>query len=355
MACAERPSRSAADADNLRVQKKIREERMRMVRRQFLRLAAGAAALAPGLARAEAFPSRPIRLVLPFPPGGAFDILGRPWADQASRRLGTVIVENLSGAGGSLAAASVAHSPPDGYRIFLGSSAIHLTDMILRVHPLLNPMKELMPISMLATVAFSIAVNPNVPAKSLGELIAYIKANPGKLSYGTPGAGTMNHLCGELLKSLTGIKDLPHVAYRGAGPAITDAIGGQVPIIIPSMTNAVLAFHRTGKLRLLAITNPTRLPIAPDIPTTAEAGVKGLVAQQLIGLFAPAGTPELAVGKLAATNRAALADKAYVQSLIEAAAIPVADEWSAERFDHFMGEEVARWDPLVKAIGVKLD
>jgi len=328
---------------------------MRLDRRTFLQLAAGAAASAHGAARAETYPARTIRLVLPFPPGGAFDILGRPWADLVSRRLGTVIVENLSGAGGSLAAASVAHSPPDGYRIFLGSSAIHLTDMILRVRPLLNPMKELMPVSMLATVTFAIVVNPNVPANSLGELIAHLKANPGKLSYGSPGAGTMNHLCGELLKSLTGIKDLPHVAYRGAGPAITDAIGGQIPLIIPSMTNAVLAFHRAGKLRVLAITNPTRLPIAPDIPTTEEAGVKGLVAQQLVGIFAPAGTPAPAVARLAETNRAALADKAYVQSLIDAAVIPVADEWTAERFSRFMENEVGRWDPLVKSIGVKLD
>jgi len=330
---------------------------MTMHRRDFLQLAAGAAALpiAPRLARAEDYPVRPIRLVLPFPPGGVFDLLGRPWADKASRTLGTVIVENLSGAGGSLAAASVAHSPPDGYRIFLGSSAIHLTDMILREHPLINPIKELVPVSMLATVCFAIAINPNVPANTLGELIAHIKANPGKLSYGSPGAGTMNHLCGEMLKSLAGIKDLPHVAYRGAGPAITDAMAGQVAIIIPSMTNQVLAFHRAGKLRLLAITNPTRLPIAPDIPTTQEAGVKGLVAQQLLGLFAPTGTPELAVSKLAATNRAALADKTYVQSLIDAAVIPVADEWTAERFNHFMDDEVARWDPLVKSIGVRLD
>jgi len=328
-----------------------------MDRRALLRLAAGAAAvpIAPGFARADNFPSRPIRLVLPFPPGGVFDILGRPWADKASRTLGTVIVENLSGAGGSLAAASVAHSAPDGYRIYLGSSALHLIDMILRVHPLINPMKDLMPISMLATSAFAFAVNPAVPAKTLAELVAYIKANPGKLSYGTPGAGTMNHLSGEMLKSVTGIKDLPHVAYRGAGPAITDAMAGQIPFIVPAMTNQVLAFHRAGKLRLLAITNPTRLPIAPDIPTAVEAGVTGLVSQQLIGLFAPAGTPDIAVSKLAATNHAALADEAYVKSLVDAAVIPASNDWTAEKFNHFMDEEVARWGPLVKAIGVKLD
>ncbi len=328
-----------------------------MDRRAFLQLAAGAAAapIAPGLARAETFPTRPIRLVLPFPPGGVFDIIGRPWADKASRALGTVIVENQPGAGGSLAAASVSRARPDGYTIFLGSSSIHLAELLLRTHPLLNPTKDLMPVSMVATAAFAIAVNPGVPAKTLGELVDYVKANPGKLSYGSAGAGTMNHLSGELLKSLAGIKDLPHIAYRGAGPAITDAIGGQIPIIVPAMTNQVLAFHRTGKLRLLAITNPTRLPIAPEIPTAEEAGVKGLVAQQLIGLFAPAGTPQPIVTQIARTNRAALADEPYTKSLVDSAVIPATEEWSTEKFNRFMDDEVARWGPLVKAIGVKLD
>jgi tripartite-type tricarboxylate transporter receptor subunit TctC len=326
-------------------------------RRGFLRVAAAAATLPmlSGMARAETFPSRPIRLVLPFPPGGVFDIIGRPWADKAGRSLGTVIVENQPGAGGSLAAAAVSRARPDGYTIFLGSSSIHLTELILRTRPLLNPMKDLMPVSMVATAAFAIAVNPGVPAKTLVELVDYIKANPGKLSYGSAGAGTMNHLSGELLKSLTGIKDLPHVAYRGAGPAITDAIGGQIPMIVPAMTNQVLEFHRTGKLRLLAITNPTRLPIAPEIPTAEEAGVKGLVAQQLIGLFAPAGTPAPIVAQIAQTNHAALADQVYAKSLIDSAVIPATDEWTPERFTRFMDDEIARWGPLVKAIGVKLD
>jgi tripartite-type tricarboxylate transporter receptor subunit TctC len=194
-----------------------------------------------------------------------------------------------------------------------------------------------------------------VPAKNLKELIDYIKANPGKMTYGTPGAGTMNHLSGEMLKSLTGITDLPHVPYRGAGPAIADAIGGQIPMIVPAMTNQVLEFHRTGKLRLLAVTNPTRITIAPEIPTAIEAGVPGLYAEQVMGLFAPAGTPQDVVAKIGAANRAAMADKAYGKSLVEAAVIPVNPDWTAEKFNQFMSEEVARWAPLVKAIGVRLD
>ena len=329
---------------------------MRLPRRKFLAFAASAAALRlrTRSAAAAAYPDRPIRLVLPFPPGGVFDIIGRPWADKVKTSLGTVFVDNQPGAGGSLAAQLVAHAPPDGYTIFLGSSSIHLTEMILREHPLLDPMKDLTPVSMVAITCFAIAVNPGVPVRNLQELIAYVKANPGKMSYGSAGTGTLNHLSGELLKALAGMTDLPHVPYRGAGPAIADAIAGQIPMIIPAMTNQVLEFHRAGKLRLLAITNPTRLVIAPEISTAVEAGVPGLVTQQVLGLFAPAGTPKPIIGDIADANREAMADGAYRQSLVDAAVIPVPD-WTTEKFDEFMNAEIARWTPLVKAIGVRLD
>ena len=329
---------------------------MEFHRRRFLHFASSAAVLSalPRVVRAETFPSRPIRLVLPFPPGGVFDIVGRPLAAKLQADLGTVIVENQPGAGGSLAAAAVAHSPPDGYTIFLGSSSINLTELILREHPLLDPAKDLTPISMVAITGFAIAVNPSVPAKSLTELVTYIKENPGKLSYGSAGAGTMNHLSGELLKSLTGIKDLPHVPYRGAGPALADVIAGQIPMIIPAMTGQVLEFHRTGKLRLLAITNRTRLPVALEIPTAVEAGVPGLVAEQVLALFAPGGTPAPIIAQIAKANSVAMADKAYQQSLIDQAVIPLTD-WTTEKFNRFMDEDVARWTPLVKSIGIKLE
>ncbi len=329
---------------------------MRIARRNFLWLAVGAAALpaAPGVTIADTYPSRPIKLVLPFPPGGVFDIVGRPWADKVKTSLGTVFIENQPGAGGSLAAAAVAHADPDGYTIFLGSSSIHLTEMILRTKPLLDPNKELATVSMVAITAFAIAIHPSVPAQNLKELIAYIKANPGKLSYGSSGAGTLNHLSGELLKSLAGITDLPHVPYRGAGPALADVIGGQIPMIIPAMTGQVLEFHRIGKLRLLATTSPARLPVAPEIPTAVEAGVPGLVAQQVLGIFAPAATPNEILAKIADANHAAMMDTAYQKSLIDQAVIPVTD-WTPERFNQFMAEDVARWSPLVKAIGVRLD
>ena len=334
---------------------------MTIDRRSFLHLAAGAVsgadfAAAPRTALADTYPTRPIRLVLPFPPGGAFDIIGRPWADKVSKggTLGTVFVENQPGAGGSVAAAAVAHALPDGYTVLLGSSSINLTEMILREHPLMDPTKDLVPISMVAITAFGIAVNPAVPVKNLKELIDYIKASPGKMSYGSAGAGTLNHLSGELLKSLTSITDLPHVPYRGAGPALADVIAGQIPMIIPAMTGQVLEFHRASKIRLLAMTNSERLAGAPEIPTAVEAGVPGLVTTQVIGLFVPAGTPKTIVARIGEANHAALADKAYQQSLVDQAFVPVID-WTTEKFNQFMTEDVARWTPLVKAIGVRLD
>jgi tripartite-type tricarboxylate transporter receptor subunit TctC len=164
----------------------------------------------------------------------------------------------------------------------------------------------------------------------------------------------MNHLSGEMFKSLADIKDLPHVPYRGAGPALADVIAGQVPMIIPAMTSQVLEFHRTGKLRLLAITYATRLPVAPEIPTAVEAGVPGLVTQQVLGIFTPAGVAKDVAAKIDEANRTAMGDTAYRQSLVDAAVIPVPD-WTVERFNQFMTEDVARWMPLVKSIGIRLD
>jgi tripartite-type tricarboxylate transporter receptor subunit TctC len=329
---------------------------MTLARREFFAVAAGAAALAGGARSVAAalYPERPIRLVLPFPPGGVFDIVGRPWADKVKVSLGSVFVDNQPGAGGSLAAQLVAHAPADGYTIFLGASSIHLAEMILREHPLLDPMKDLAPVSMVAITCFAIVVNPNVPVHSLGELIAYVKANPGKMTYGSAGTGTMNHLSGELLKSLADITDLPHVPYRGAGPGMADAMGGQIPIFIAAMTSQVLEFHRTGKLRLLAITNPERIPVAPDIPTAVESGVPGLVSQQVLAIFAPAGAPKPAIAQIDDANHRALADAAYRQSLVDAAVSPV-PEWTTENFYRFMESDIARWSPLVKKIGVRLD
>src|SRR5438105_1002185 len=284
---------------------------MKLARRQCLQLAGAAAALpaAARNARAQSYPARPIQLVIPFPPGGAFDAIGRPWADRMKTVLGTVVVENQGGGGSSLGAASVARARPDGYTILLGGSSTHITEAILKSRPLYDPLKDLEPISNIAVAPFALAMHPSVPATTLLEFIAYVKANPGKLSYGHAGVGSLNHLTGELLKSLAGISGLVQVPYRGSGPATTDTLSGQVQLVTPAVTAPLLEFHHTGKLRILAVTSPTRLIAAPDIPTAVEAGVPGMVSQQLIGLFAPAGTPKAIIEQIAQANRTALAEK----------------------------------------------
>src|SRR5206468_810347 len=200
---------------------------MKPPRRRFLHLAAGAAAL-PAVSRiagAQTYPTRPIRLVVPFPPGGAFDALGRPWADKMKPLLGTVVVENIGGGGASLGAAAVAKARPDGYSILLGGTLPHVNEALLKRRPLYDPNKDLDPIMQLAVGYLAIAVHPSVPARSLTELVAYIKNNPGKVSYGHVGVGSTNHLTGELFKSVAGIPDLAQIPYRGAGLVLNDLIG----------------------------------------------------------------------------------------------------------------------------------
>src|SRR5947208_12398697 len=197
-----------------------------MRRRDVLELglaAVAARALAPRAAVAQAkYPDRPIRLVIPFPPGGGYDAIGRPWAERIKPLLGTIVVENQGGGGSSLGAAAVARARPDGYTILLGGSSTHITEAILKNRPLYDPLKDLEPISNIAVSAFALAVHPAVPAHTLREFIDYAKANPGRLSYGHAGVGSLNHLTGELLKSLAGMPDLEHVPYRGSGPATAD-------------------------------------------------------------------------------------------------------------------------------------
>src|SRR5438477_7138970 len=266
---------------------------MRFSRRDILGAAASASALlaAPRGAFAQTYPDRPIRLIVPFPPGGAFDTLGRPWADRIKPHLGTVIIENIGGGGASLGAAAAARSRPDGYTLLLGGTLPHVNEALLKSQPLYDPVKDLDPIASVAANCLCIAVNSAVPVQTLKELIAYAKANPGKLSYGHAGVGSIQHLTGELFKSLAGTLDIVQVPYRGTGPLITDLVGGQIPIGTPGVTGQVIEFHRSGKMRVLAVTSPARLNAAPELPTAAELGFAGMTVMGSIGLLAPAGTP----------------------------------------------------------------
>jgi len=328
---------------------------MMQSRRTFLRLAAGAAALAAASrAPAEAYPSRPIRLVVPFPPGGVFDFIGRPLADRLKPVLGAVFVENVGGGGGTLGGAAVAHARPDGYTMLLGGTTQYVTEVLLKTHPLYDAPKDLEPIANAAVTTFAIVVHPSVPAHDLNELVAYARANPGKVSYGSSGAGTLNHLTGEALKIFAKLPDLTHVPYRGAGPALSDLMGGQIPVNIPAMSRQVLEFHRTGKLRILAVVSPTRLAGTPELPTAVEQGFPTLVAQQSIGLLGPAGTPKEIVAQVAQATHAVLGARDFQQMLLEAGVEPDVDS-TPEKFRRSLDDDITHWRPVVDAMGFKID
>jgi tripartite-type tricarboxylate transporter receptor subunit TctC len=321
-------------------------------------LALGSAALAVGAMATTAhaasnYPERPVRLIIPFPPGGGFDAIGRPWADRIKPLLGTIVVENQGGGGSSLGAASVAHSSPDGYTLLLGGSSTHVTEAILKTRPLYDPLKDLEPISNIAISPFALAVHPSIPAATLTEFIAYDKANRGKLSYGHAGVGSLNHLTGELFKSLADLPDLLQVPYRGSGPAIADALAGHVSMVTPAVTGQMIEFHRTGRLRILAVTSPNRLAAARELPTAAEA-LPGMVSQQLIGLFAPAGTADAIVAQIAQANHVLLAQSDYQKMLMETGFEPDSDS-SPEIFRGRIAAEIAQWTPIVQALGIKID
>jgi tripartite-type tricarboxylate transporter receptor subunit TctC len=321
-------------------------------------LALGAAALSSPLVRRTAFaqakyPDRPIRLVIPFPPGGVYDATGRPWADKVKPHLGTVVVENIGGAGSSLGTAAVARAQPDGYTILLGGTGGLVINPLASSHSPYDPIKDFEPIALLGTNPTLIDVHPSQPIRTLKALVDDAKANPGKLSYGSSGTGSINHLVGELFKSLTGTQ-ITHVPYRGAGPALTDLISGHIPMLVQSVTGQAIEMHKTGKMRALAVTSTQRLPSAPDIPTAVEAGLPDLVSANFIGLFAPKGTPRPIVDQIAEATRIALADN-ELQRMYAVAAFDLEVEPTPEKTRRFLDEELAKYTPLIKAIGLKLD
>jgi len=328
---------------------------MKLTRRRFL--SAGAAASLFGrcsAAVAQAYPARSIRLVVPFPPGGAFDFVGRPWAEKIKSSLGTVVVENIGGGGSSLGAAAVVRSPPDGYTLLLGGTQTHVNEALLKSRPLYDPAKDLDAVTGVAAYFLAVVVHPALAVRTLPELRDYAKANPGTVSYGHAGVGSIQHLTGELLKSQTGMHEMVQVPYRGTGPVITDVMSGQIPVGILGITGQVLELHRAGKLRIVAVTSPKRLASAPDVPTAVESGLPGMIVTGSIGLLAPAGTPRSVVEQISQATGVALADPTFQHVLKEAAMEPVAapgpDNWK-----RILADDIALWGPLVKGLGLKID
>jgi tripartite-type tricarboxylate transporter receptor subunit TctC len=300
------------------------------------------------------YPERPIRLVVPFGPGGVTDAVARVWIDHVKAPLGTVFIENIGGAGGAVGGAAVARAQPDGYTLLLGGGGSQVLNPIAMSRPPYDPIRDFEPIAMVAVLAMTILVNPVVPVHTLQELVAYAKANPGKLVYGSAGTGSMTHLTGELFKSLAGTPDIVHVPYKGSGSSLTDVISGQVPMAVANVTGQVLELHRAGKLRMLAVTTPQRLAADPQFPTAVEAGLPGLVAMNFSALFAPAGTPRPIIDHIAAATGRAMADGQAQKTLVDQGMEPVADS-SPEKTRRFIADDIARWTPVIRAIGLKLN
>jgi tripartite-type tricarboxylate transporter receptor subunit TctC len=329
-----------------------------MIRRDALRL--GLASLAAGLLLPRSaftqsnYPERSIKLVIPFAPGGISDAVGRLWADKVKASLGTVYIENQGGAGGLIGGAAVARANPDGYTILLGSVGTQVLIPSISGTAPYNPATDLEPISILLTSSLAIVVHPGLPARTLKELIDYAKANPNKLSYGSTSAGSTSHLAGELFKSLAGTPDIVNAPYKGAGPMISDVISGHVPMTMPNVTGQVLDLHRTGKIRVLAVTSARRLTAAADIPTAIESGLPGMIVHNFNGLFAPAGTPKPIVERISQATHAAMADDEFRQKLVASGFEPYPDS-SPDTARRFVEDEAGRLIPVIKAIGLKAE
>jgi len=329
---------------------------MTLTRRQLLTAAATVPLLggSGSVAGAQSYPARSIRLVVPFPPGGAFDFVGRPWAEKTKSSLGTVVVENIGGGGSSLGAAAVVRSPPDGYTLLLGGTQTHVNEALLKSRPLYDPAKELDAVTGVAAYFLAVVVHSALAVQTLQELREYAKANPGKVSYGHAGVGSIQHLTGELLKSQTGMQDMVQVPYRGTGPVITDVMSGQIPVGILGITGQVLELHRTAKLRIVAVTSPKRLASAPEVPTAVESRLTGMIVTGSIGLLAPTGTPRSVVDQITRATTTALSDPAYQQLLKEAAMEPISAP-GPENWRRVLADDIALWSPVVKELGLKLD
>ena len=327
-------------------------------RRQVL-LAAAAPALAPTLSLAQAWPAKPVRIVVPFAAGGTTDILARALAPELQRAFGQpFVVDNKPGAGGNSGAAEVAKAAPDGYTLLMGTVGTQAINPSLYPKMPYDAAKDFVPVTLVAGVPNVVVMNPASAQKygvdSIAALVKALKANPGRLNMASSGNGTSIHLSGELFKTMTGTF-MVHIPYRGSGPALIDLMGGNMDIMFDNLPSA-LPHIRSGKLKALAVTSAVRSAALPDLPTVAEAGgpaLKGFEASSWFGLLAPAGTPMDIVNRVQAESAKALATPAMKERLVAQGAIPSGNT-SAE-FARFIEAETRKWAQVVKASGAKVD
>jgi tripartite-type tricarboxylate transporter receptor subunit TctC len=325
---------------------------MRFAARAVRTLSLAAAALASGVVLAQAYPAKTVQIVVPWPPGGPSDIAARPLAKGLSEELGkTFVIENRGGASGNIGTAAVANSAPDGYMLLVTSSSPIVINPSLYKQMPFQPQKDLAPITNVLRVPLVLAVTPNHPAKNLKELIEHIKKQGGKFQYASAGSGTPQHLTAELFRTVAKL-DMVHVPYKGSAPAITDALGGHVPMIFDS-TVAIVPHLKAGKLRPIAISSAKRSPLLPDVPTFAEAGLPGVESYAWYGFFARAGTPKDVIGKLNATAMKVLKGADFQNVYRETGGEFVGD--TPENFARFIAAEGTKWSKVVKDSGATVD
>ena len=309
-------------------------------------------AIGAGAAFAQTYPTKPVRMIVPFPAGGATDIVGRLIAQKLTEAWGPqVIVDNRGGAGGTIGSDIAAKSPPDGYTILVGTSSTHAIAPSLYSKLAYDPVRDFAPVTLIANATILLAVHPSVPAKNVRELIALAKRQPNALSFASSGNGGISHLVGEQFKSLAGIQVL-HVPYKGDTPALIDLVSGQVSLMFGTAVS-FLPYVKSGRLNALAVTNPKRSPIAPNVPTVAESGLPGFEALQWFGIFAPAGTSKEIVARLNAEIVKILRLPDVRERLSSLGADVVGN--TPEQFAEFQRADAAKWAKVVKQSGAKIE
>ena len=311
------------------------------------------ATAAPSRASAQEWPTKPVHLVVPFVPGGATDVLGRLFAERLSPRLGQpVVIENKPGAGGNVGAAFVAKSPPDGTTMFIASSPGFTNAEALSKDAGFSVLREFAAVTLLATQSMLLDLHPSVPANTVQELVAYAKARPGQMSYGTPGIGTPHHLTMELFKQTAGL-DIVHVPYRGGAPMTQDLLAGQVPLMFGSYV--IAGPHlKTGKMKAIASSSSRRTPQTPEIPSIAEQGYPGFHVESWFALVAPKATPAAAIARMTREVQTVLQGDDFKQRLLQIGFEPPPVMTSKE-FGELLASDVAKWSKVVKDVGIKAE
>jgi tripartite-type tricarboxylate transporter receptor subunit TctC len=318
---------------------------------QLLRRAALMLCLLAGAANAQTWPARPIHLIVPFPPGGVTDIVGRIIAQRLSEGLGQpIVVENRGGGAGSIGAQLAAKSTPDGYTLLM-ATATHAINVTLMPNTGFDLTKDVVPVSLVASVPLLLAVNPKLPVTDVKSLVAYAKANPGKLNFASGSTGSASHLAGEMLKTMAGVQ-MTHIPYKGGGPALQDVIAGHVGLMFENMPS-ILPHVQAGRLRGIATTGPKRSPAIPELPTMIESGFPGFEAGSWYGLFAPIGTPPEIVERLHHEVVNALKNPEMQKQLLAQGAEPIGN--SPQEFTSFINAEVAKWAKAIKDSGAKAE